>query len=692
MTASLCGGGWGAQARALWGGVVLALALIFGAGGAGAQTAAPPAAAAAASAALPPAELFYQRPALEDTALSPSGRWLAMSTRGRGPRTVLVVFDLQEWKLLATVASFADADVRSFYWVNDERLVLSVIDHQRGGGDQRLGAGLFSVKRDGGEFRQLVHTQWQWISNERRLGVEPLSPAHGLLFVPGETGDEVVVGEYRYTEAGEPDGIIAKRLNVVTGRASNLSEGIPSHVVRWWFDPDGAPKAVLTQKQGRSAVHWREGKPGSGRPTWRVLTEGESFKLDFAPRFVDAAGVLYVTTHSGREGAAELRRFDFATGKPEPEPLVSTPGFDFAGRLVTESGGSRALGVHVVTDAQTTVWFDPLLKAVQAEADRRLPGHVNSLECRPCTGPDTTVVVHSWSDTDPGQIWVHWPAKKQWRPVGNARSGIDPQRMGTTDFERFRTRDGLEIPVWITRSAGPKAGPRPAVVLVHGGPWVRGRTWRWNDDAQFLASRGYVVIEPEFRGSTGYGHGLFRAGWKQWGQAMQDDVADALAWAVKRGDADPKRACIAGASYGGYAALMGLVRHGELYRCAVAWVAVTDPRLLYTWRYDSDLHTEWREYGLPVLVGDATKDAAMLDAVSPVLHAERIRAPVLLAFGGRDFRVPLVHGTRMRDALRAVGRDPSYVVYQDEGHGWLKLENQIDFANRMERFLAEHLQ
>ncbi len=234
--------------------------------------------------------------------------------------------------------------------------------------------------------------------------------------MPGDGSDEIDVGEERATQTGEPDGVIAKRLNVLTGRTRKLSEGLPRHVMGWWFEPGGEPEAVMTQHQGRVAVHWRDAEPPAGR--------------------------------------------------------------------------------------------------VLAEADGRLSGHVNQLDCRPCSGPAMTVVVRSWSDRDPGQVWVHWPAEKRWRPVGAMRSGIDPARMARTDFHRVRARDGLEFPVWITRPAGAAAGPQPAVVLVHGGPWVRGRHWQWNAHAQFLASRGCVVIEPEFRGSRGCGQRLFRAGWR----------------------------------------------------------------------------------------------------------------------------------------------------------------------------------
>jgi dipeptidyl aminopeptidase/acylaminoacyl peptidase len=200
------------------------------------------------------------------------------------------------------------------------------------------------------------------------------------------------------------------------------------------------------------------------------------------------------------------------------------------------------------------------------------------------------------------------------------------------------------------------------------------------------------VIEPEFRGSTGYGRKHFEAGWKQWGRAMQDDVADAVDWAVAKGLVDPKRVCIVGGSYGGYAALMGLVRDPQLYRCGVAWVAVTDPRLLFRWNFVSDFPDEVRQFGLPVLIGDPVADAAKLAEVAPVEQAARIAAPLLLVFGGNDRRVPIEHGTRMREALRAAGREPEYVVYAEEGHGWQRLENRLDFYRRVERFLAAQLQ
>jgi dipeptidyl aminopeptidase/acylaminoacyl peptidase len=255
-------------------------------------------------------------------------------------------------------------------------------------------------------------------------------------------------------------------------------------------------------------------------------------------------------------------------------------------------------------------------------------------------------------------------------------------------------RDGLSLPVWVTTppKGASSTAPRPTVVMVHGGPWVRGSHWEWEPMRQFLATRGFLVIEPEFRGSAGFGRRLFRAGWRQWGRTMQDDVADALGWAVKKGLADPAKVCIIGASYGGYATLMGLIRHPDLYRCGAAWAAVTDPRLMFKWSYTSNVSSEGREYSYPKLIGDPVADAEMLESVTPVLLADQIKAPLLLVMGGQDRRVLPEHGQRLRDAMKAAGHPPEFIEYPTEGHGWLQLETQVDFARRLEAFLARNLQ
>ena len=171
---------------------------------------------------------------------------------------------------------------------------------------------------------------------------------------------------------------------------------------------------------------------------------------------------------------------------------------------------------------------------------------------------------------------------------------------------------------------------------------------------------------------------------------MQDDAADAAPWAIAQGLADPKRLCIAGASYGGYATLMGLVRDPELYRCGLAWAAVTDIGLLYSLSW-SDLPDTWKQYGMPMLIGGPQKDAAQFEATAPLKQAAGVTQPLLLAFGGSDRRVPMTHGTRFRDAVRKTNSHVEWIEYAEEGHGWFKPENRYEFWGRVEGFLARQL-
>ena len=281
----------------------------------------------------------------------------------------------------------------------------------------------------------------------------------------------------------------------------------------------------------------------------------------------------------------------------------------------------------------------------------------------------------------------------QLKKVGGSQIRIDPARMGRQQMVRYKARDGRVIPAWLTLPQGSAGKNLPLVMLVHGGPFLRGGEWGWDADTQFLASRGYAVLAPEFRGSRGFGRDHFRAGMKQWGLAMQDDIADGAKWAIAEGIVDPARICIAGASYGGYAALMGLVNDPGLYKCAINWLGVTDIELMYTghWSFDSDMSDVYKQYGMPVLVGDVEKDAAQFKATSPLEQAARVTQPLLLAYGGADKRVPLYHGRKFYEAVKLTNPNVEWVVYPDEGHGWQSLTTNIDFWTRVEKFLDRNI-
>ncbi|MCE2658619.1 MAG: prolyl oligopeptidase family serine peptidase [Rubrivivax sp.] len=645
----------------------------------------------------PPADAFFREADIVEAVLSPSGHRLAITTGRGGMRVGLFVIDLATAGRPRALAQYQDADIQHVHWVNDDYLIFSVTDYSQGSGRPDGWPGLFSVRADGGRVRTLVQRKRPFITDGDR-GPSALEWSHLLLSVPNRPaaspGEEVLVGQFTLDNDSTPSNIEPLWLNVRTGLTRSTAFKEPPGVVHWIFDSQGEPRLVFTKKGAQRAVHWR----APGRSDWRLLVQGDLLEMPFEPLAVDDTGQLYVLHTQGPEGLRVLSRYDTERQAPSSQPVLSTPGFDFMGELLVAPGGGPVVGVRVQVDAETTVWFDEGMKRLQAVVDQRFPGRVNRVSCRRCADGDAVALVQSFSDREPGQWWIYRAkaaeSQPAWQAVARRMPGIDPRQMAAVEFQRIRARDGRDLPVWLTVPKGVSPGqPAPAVVLVHGGPWTRGGYWAWEPMKQFLASRGYLVIEPEFRGSTGYGDAHYRAGWKQWGQAMQDDVADALLWAQRQGLAS-QRACIAGASYGGYSTLMGLARHPQLYRCGVAWAAVTDLSLLLTgsWWVDDDMSVSGRRHVLPELVGDPRQDAALLAAHSPVLLADKIKAPVLLAFGDADLRVPLAHGERMRAALKSAGHEPEWVVYPGEGHGWHLVKNQVDFAQRVERFLARHLQ
>ena len=625
---------------------------------------------------------FFKRPQVRAPKLSPSGRYLAIQTAVRNDRMALAVLDLQTMAAAKNVASFSNADIGDHHWVNEDRLVFEVSNSPDGTTDVKA-EGLWAVGREGDSFRQLIHSaDSAGGTTGTHLVDRRLERNWTLLTVPPDGGHEVIVARRRWTTDPESMGLQIARLDTRNGTITNLNQGLPDHVARWLLDWRGEPYAVETRRGGKSQFHRRDEQ---GR--WQPWFEDDAYARRHAmPTWVGQGGQL-LGTHNAN-GYSALFQLDPKTGKQAKEPLVTTPGYDHHGRVISDPEAGRLLGVRYETDAEGTVWVDPTMKAVQADIDARLPATVNLIECRRCLNA-MHLVVTAKSDQRPAEFYLYKPADKSLQKLAAAPAELRPDTMGQRDYHRIKARDGLELPVLVTQPAGGHNGKAPVVVLVHGGPNVRGTHWAWERHAQFLASRGYLVLEPEFRGSAGYGSKLFRAGWKQWGLAMQDDLADTLAWAVKQGWADPQRVCIMGASYGGYAAMMGAVTQGDLFKCAINWVGVTDIGLMSSIHW-SDVSEEWKRYGMRRLVADPDTDAEQMRKTSPLQRAKEIRIPLLMAYGGEDRRVPLKHGTDMKAALRD-DQALEWVVYPDEGHGWFNLKTNEDFWGRVERFLARHI-
>lgn len=621
-----------------------------------------------------PVEKFFKNSQINGVRFSPDGKNMAMLTAGENDRLGLVVMDLANLtpKILAR---YEKNDVTFFSWVNNTRLVFGVGDRKLGEGEVFKGSGLFAVNKDGSEFRQLIET----MGNSGKFRI--LTSRHYFIGTTGvENSDDVFVGRGTGTKQNPTETIL--KLNTVTGYSESIQT--PPNSTGFLADMSGEVRITITSLDDKTAIYYKD----STEKPWRKLTEFNGRKEDgFSPSFIAPDGKLYVTANNGQD-TQSVYRYDLEKNQIEANPVVSAKGFDFAGRFIFNKKQNKLLGIQYETDAPATMWLDDKYKVIQKKIDTALPNTVNLLSVAEDADSDI-LVVNSFSDIHPGSVLLYNSKTEKFTPIGDSYPEVDSKKMSYQDFMRIKVRDGMEIPAYLTLPRNSTGKNLPMVVMVHGGPYVRGGHWGWNPQTQFLASRGYAVLEPDFRGSQGYGKNLFKSGWKQWGLGMQDDVTDATKWAIEKGYADPKRICIAGASYGGYAVLMGLIKEPDLYRCGISWVGVSDINLLYDITWSDQEGSAWQRFGMPILIGDQQKDAVQLKATSPVEQAQRLTKPLILAYGAADRRVPLIHGEKFKKAAPADAKI-EWITYPEEAHGWRLLKNNVDFWTKVEKFLEEN--
>lgn len=628
-----------------------------------------------------PVEAFFKPAELEKAALSPSGRYMAALRGGVAERVGFLIVDLEGKEGSHFVSASPRDDVSWFQWISDDWLVFGVNDpNYQGRG--AIGGGLMSMSRDGKTSRQLIARDW----NKKAEDVQRrtvLSPAYHYLARGAEGTQEVIVAQSHWNATYEYDYSTLHALNVVTAQIRSIDTPKADY---WLLDGKGMPRVLTREQKGQVTVSWFD--PDTKQ--WVERFTAPKHEMPWVPIAARNERQMLVRT-SDADGYFQVREYDAAQNKLAEKPILTTPGFSSAIRPIYAMYSDKLLGLEVLVDGWTTTWFDPARKAIQAKIDAKLPGRVNEFQCTNCNNA-RNVLVRSYTDADPGMVLLYKPQGDEWQLVGKVRPDIPVERMAHMELHRTKARDGEDLPIWITRAPDvPADKPAPSVILVHGGPWLRGTAWGWHDEAQFLASRGYLVIEPEFRGSTGYGFSHFMKGFKQWGLSMQDDISDALKFAVSKGWTDPQRVCLMGASYGGYATLMGLVKDPDQYRCGVAFAAVSDQRYMFDFHW-SDLSEESKGYSLPEMLGDRKLDEARFIATSPVEQAARVKAPLLLVHGDEDRRVPIQNAERMRDALQRYNKPVEWVVYPRAYHGFPLLADELDFYRRVERFLDKNLQ
>lgn len=613
-----------------------------------------------------PIESFVRHSEMERLAFSPDGKHFAALAERSG-QMVLLVVEEASGKARVVKADAAGADILDFDWETND--LISMKTGKRGVRGWDL---------SGKEFT----SGYASVTGRSRPG---LSVASRIVARLPDSEDQVVVVD------GARDSSISLDLVDATNGSTvrRLTPAAPgSRIWRWVLGRDLEARAAVGWdiRARRTTVWLREGKNAA----WRLLTSFDPYtESGFTPVAVDEQDRLLVLSNVDRPLKA-LFVLDPATGRPG-ELLVAHPKADIErDDLRYARGGIFVVGVDLEGDIPQTVWFDERRERVQQTIDAALPASVNRLEFL----PDGRVLVSARSDRDPGTYYFYDPAKRSLEEWSRQKPWIKPKQMASMRVVRYKARDGVEIPAYLTLPEGREPKGLPLVVWVHGGPTARD-VWGYDTEVPSLANRGYAVLQPNFRGSVGYSEAYERLGHKQWGRAMQDDVTDGVRELIGKGIVDASRVCIGGGSYGGYAALMGVIREPELFRCAIDMFGPTDlvwnvdlPSADYNWWPNRD-----RDRLLKMRIGDPD-DAAerkVLEAHSPRLQAARIKSPVLMIYGTEDHRVPIEHGTALRDELQKAGAKFEWKSYTGEGHGLSETANRIDYLVRIERFLDEHI-
>ncbi len=473
------------------------------------------------------------------------------------------------------------------------------------------------------------------------------------------------------------------RVNALTGKKTAINFPMSGKPVRYAFDKHGEPRVVTMADSTfwndvNTFSHWY--KP-AGKSDWQKLAEFKVTDDMWVPLYVpDEENSIIVSSRAGRDTSA-IFSLDTRTGKLG-KMMAGFPGIDVIGFNHVKSDGFERVTTSGMLPGQ--IWFDPVWSALQKEVDLALPKRINTLS----GNPEGSVMVYSAGDVDPGSYYLLDAKDFSMRKFGSYHANIDPAAMRPVDTITYPSFDGLAIPAYLTL---PKDGTQalPTVIMIHGGPQYRDR-WEFDADVQLLASRGYAVLQPQFRGSTGFGRKFEVAGYGQWGLAMQDDVSAGVDYLVKRGIADPKRICIYGTSYGGYAALWGLVKTPELYQCGISFAGVTDIEMMFNGAPDFSSNKIAMEV-VRSQIGDPKVNKQQFDLVSPLKHASRISVPVLLMHGQEDKRVPYAHGKKMLKALKENGKKVEWLDFEGEGHGVYSLRNRRVYFNKLLEFLDTHI-
>lgn len=627
-----------------------------------------------------PTQDFFRSPLFHSPRINPSGTHIAALITGNQDKYQLLCYDLKSRKLDVTGAP-GDRDIYQFHWLGDKRLVFSV------SAQKTYGMGEYATEV--GAFNR----------------VYPLLQYYGATFLSSPVKNRtkpLFWARHDISNSGQDLGVVAVNSDIKTGRLVNLvaasadwsdvveardenekkiiaSFPAPKGLsVNYMVDKLGELAFAITHTQGLFTLHRWTGS--AWQPCPIDLEKTEIIGAGNQP------GELLVLTERQPGKPRALRFMDSATGELGAT-LIEDQGYDFNGWLFRDPGTHDIAGAIYERNGPTVAWFSEDYRALQKQLDAMFPGVV--VRILGCSDSARVFLVCTFSDKQPAAYhWVNLETREAGL-VKNSAPWINPKRMQARNVIKYKTRDGFTLDAYLTLPMGAsKSNPPPLVVLPHGGPWVRD-TWDFDGESQFLASRGYAVLQPNYRGSTGYSW-MFPEE-DDWAfRKMHDDVTDCVKLVVKSGHVDAKRVAICGGSFGGYLAISGVVNEPNLYRCAVTIAGVFDWATMirdskYS-QYDNPRYALFRRK-----LGDPAKEKDKFDAISPLRHIDQVKVPVFVAAGTEDPVVEVGESKRLVAELERYKVPHKTMIVHEEGHGMYRLKNRVELYDRVAAFLEANM-
>ncbi|HEY0662472.1 MAG TPA: S9 family peptidase [Lysobacter sp.] len=619
-------------------------------------------------------DAYIKKDSFNDIKLSPNGDYYA-ATVTLEDRTILVVLRRADNKVTAKVGGLKNSHVGGFWWVNPERVLVSM-GEKFGLLDQPQSTGeLYAVNADGGQADILVGQRVESAGPGTKIQPKKVEMVAATLVDDLPADDKNVVISVSPFSA-DPF-TRAEHLNVYTGRRVQLARA-PVRNGDFFTDNQGLVRFVVgSGTDNIRKLYYRKAEGAE----WQLLSDESATGNFELPLGFSADNMTAYLRVEHDKGPDAIVAFDVAN--ETRKELLRDDDSDPA-RVIYRNGTNIPVGVFFNDGKARTAFFDDT--SGEARLYRSLEAAFGgSVVVTSQTADGKLALVQAWSDRNPGDFYVFNTEAKKADYLLSRRTWLEPEQMGEMRPVTIAARDGLPLHGYVTSPKGSSGKNLPMVVMPHGGPYHTQDVWGFNEEVQMLANAGYAVLQVNFRGSDGYGRAFREAGAKQWGGTMQDDLTDATRWAVQQGIADSKRICIYGASYGGYASLMAVAKEPGLYQCAAGYVGVYDLPMMHT-QGDIQRRGSGESY-----LRDWVGERDTLGAVSPNRMADRIKVPVFLAAGGEDERAPIAHSKAMETALKKAGVPVETLYYDTEGHGFYVEAHQREYYTRLLAFLGKHL-